>query len=168
MIADDPQPPVAETHTPTGASGAPGPLLRIIRDQRVAFLIVGGINTLVGTAWFFLFLKLLGPVVGYMVVLLCAHIAAILCAFILYRRFVFRVTGHVWRDLVRFEMVNLSALGVNLVTLPILVEFLHWPVFPAQCAIVVVYTAMAWFGHRDFSFRRKPLRPQRHMQELRP
>ena len=30
----------------------PGPLIRLVRDQRVAFLVVGGINTVVGFAIF--------------------------------------------------------------------------------------------------------------------
>jgi hypothetical protein len=29
-------------------SGPPGPLMRLVHDQRVAFLVVGGINTIVG------------------------------------------------------------------------------------------------------------------------
>jgi hypothetical protein len=36
--------------------------------------------------------------------------------------FVFRVWGHVLRDLVRFESVYLTALGINVVVLPVLVE----------------------------------------------
>jgi putative flippase GtrA len=33
-------------------SAPPGPLIRLIHDQRMAFLIVGGINTVVGFAIF--------------------------------------------------------------------------------------------------------------------
>jgi putative flippase GtrA len=141
---------------PAGMIGEPGPLLRMIRDQRVAFLIVGGMNTAIGTAWFVLFLALFGHVVGYLGVLLCAHIAAVLCAFVLYRKFVFRVTGHVVRDLARFEVVNLSAVGFNFAMLPLLVEVLHWPVLFSQLVIVVATALISWFGHRGFSFRRNP------------
>jgi putative flippase GtrA len=70
---------------------------------------------------------------GYLGALVYAHIAAVLCAFVLYRRFVFRVTGHVLRDLARFDLVNLSALGFNLAALPLLVEMfgLAGATFPA-------------------------------------
>jgi len=80
----------------------------------------------------------------------------VLCAFVLYRRFVFRVTGHVLRDLVRFELVNLSTLGFNFATLPVLVEVLGWPVLPSQFAIAGVTVLYSWFAHRGFSFRRSP------------
>ncbi len=142
---------------PAGMSGVPGPLLRLIRDQRVAFLVVGGMNTLIGTVWFVLFLWLFPRgAVGYLGSLACAHIAAVLCAFVLYRRFVFRVTGHVVRDLGRFELVNLSTLGFNFATLPVLVEVLGWPVLLSQFAITAVTVLYSWFAHRGFSFRRSP------------
>jgi putative flippase GtrA len=141
---------------PARMIGEPGPLLRMIRDQRVAFLIVGGMNTAIGTAWFVLFLSLVGHTVGYLGVLLCAHIAAVLCAFVLYRRFVFRVTGHVLRDLARFEVINLSAVGFNFAMLPLLVEMLRWPVLFSQLVITGATVLISWFGHRGFSFRRTP------------
>jgi putative flippase GtrA len=78
----------------------------------------------------------------------------VLCAFVLYRTFVFVVHGHVLRDLVRFEMVNLTALGINALLLPLLVELAHWPVLVAQLSIVSVTVIVSFFGHRGFSFRR--------------
>lgn len=146
-----------EIRPPAGMTGVPGPLLRIIRDQRVAFLIVGGTNTAIGAVWFVLFLSLFPRgTVGYLGALLCAHIAAVLCAFVLYRRFVFQVTGHVLRDLARFELVNLSTLVFNFAVLPVLVEVFGWPVLPSQFAIAGVTVVYSWFAHRGFSFRRKP------------
>lgn len=139
---------------PAGMAGEPGPLLRLIRDQRIAFLLVGVTNTIIGAAWFVLFQHLVQARFGYLVVLLCAHVAAVLCAFVLYRRFVFRVTGHLWRDLGRFEVVNLSALGFNLVTLPLLVELAGLPVLLSQLIITGATMLISFFGHRGFSFRR--------------
>ncbi|CAN5280716.1 hypothetical protein BH09ACT5_BH09ACT5_14350 [soil metagenome] len=134
--------------------GPPGPLLKLIRDQRVAFLIVGGINTVVGFGWFALFEFTIGRWWGYLASLAFAHVFSVLCAFVLYRRFVFRVRGHVLRDLARFEVVYLVALGVNFVALPLLVEFAHLVPIVAQALIVVVTTLISYFGHRGFSFRR--------------
>src|SRR5690606_30079393 len=91
--------------TIAGMTGPDGPLLRLFRDRRVAFLFVGVINTVVGFAWFALFDVTVGALWGYMVTLLFAHVASVLCAFVLYRRLVFRVRGHVLADLLRFEMV---------------------------------------------------------------
>ena len=139
---------------PTGGmSGPPGWLLRAVRDQRVAFLIVGGINTVVGFACFASFLFLLGQHL-YLVVLLCSHVVAVLIAFVLYRFVVFRVRGHVLADLWRFETVYLTALGVNLVLLPLLVEIVHLPVLVAQALIMIATSVLSWVGHKHYSFRR--------------
>lgn len=148
-----------DAEAPPGVAGLPGPLLKLIRDQRIVFLVVGGINTVVGFGWFVLFEFLVGSRLGefgYMVTLLLAHVASVLCAFVLYRRFVFRVRGNVLVDLARFESVNLVSLGINLVTLPLLVQLAGLQPIVAQALIVFITTLVSWFGHKYFSFRRRP------------
>jgi len=157
MTAQDPVEPTAdELGPPAGMVGVPGPLLRLIRDRRVAFVIVGGINTAVGLGWFALFDATVGRLWGYMVTLGLAHVASVLCAFVLYRRLVFRVRGHVLLDLARFEVVNLASLGINAVALPALVELVHLVPIVAQVLITGVTMVVSFVGHRDFSFRRRP------------
>lgn len=135
-------------------SGDPGLLFRLVRDQRVAFLLVGGANTAIGMGWFIVFQMLIGQRWGYMAALVVSHVASVLCAFILYRRFVFRVRGHVLHDLWRFELVNLTALGINLVTLPFAVEVLELRPIVAQLLVTVFTLLLSYFGHKGFSFRR--------------
>ncbi len=140
---------------PPGVAGPDGPLLRLIKDRRVAFLIVGAINTAVGFGWFTLFTFTLERWIGYMGVLVLAQIVSVLCAFVLYRKFVFRVRGHVLRDLVRFSMVYVVAFLVNAALLPLLVELVGLHVLLAQALIVFVTTVVSYLGHRYFSFARK-------------
>lgn len=149
------EPTTEEDRSVAGMRGPDGPLLRLFRDRRIAFLFVGGINTVVGFGWFALFDITVGQLWGYMVTLLFAHVASVLCAFVLYRRLVFRVRGHVWTDLMRFELVYLTSLGINAVLLPLLVEFAHLEPIVAQALIVFVTTMVSYFGHSLFSFRRK-------------
>jgi putative flippase GtrA len=141
-------------------SAPPGPI-RLVRDQRVAFLVVGGINTIVGFAIFVacsvsvghLAEHRFGKVGAALVTVGVAHVIAVLSAFVMHRRFVFRVQGHVLRDLARFWSVYLTALGINAVALPVLVE-LGVQRIPAQAIIVASTTLLSYFGHRHFSFRR--------------
>lgn len=130
--------------------------MRIVRDQRVAFVIVGVVNTVVGFGWFVLAELTVGRWFGYLASLGVAHILSVIGAFILYRRFVFRVRGHVLRDLARFELVYLVAISVNFVALPLLVEFGGLVPVVAQALIVIVTTLISFVGHRYFSFRRAP------------
>jgi putative flippase GtrA len=142
-------------------SAPPGPLIRLIHDQRLAFFVVGGINTVVGFAIFVacsvtlghLVDRRFGTVAGSLVTLGISHILGVLFAFVMHRRFVFRVRGHVLRDLVRFESVYLTTFGINAVALPVLVELgLHR--IPAQAIIWLPTLLLNYVGHRYFSFRR--------------
>jgi putative flippase GtrA len=153
---------IPEAPPPAGMSGPPGWLLRVVRDQRVAFLIVGAINTVVGYLAFAGFQLTVGQRWGYLAALTCAHVVCVLIAFVLYRFVVFRVRGHVLSDLWRFETVYLSALAINFVLLPVLVEIAHLNVYLAQALIMLVTTGMSWVGHKHYSFRRKPSSEELH------
>ena len=131
-------------------SGPPGVLFRIIKDQRVLFLMVGGVNTVVGALWFVLFDALLGHRWngwGHYPALVLTYVFSILCAFVLYRKVVFRVHGHVWRDLMRFARCTSSAFVINLVLLGCSSTGCTGPPFVSQFLIVFVTTALSWFGH---------------------
>lgn len=142
-------------------SAPPGPLIRLVHDQRVAFLVVGVINTIVGFGIFVACSVSIGQLVdhqhgrvaGSLVTLGISHVLSVLFAFVMHRRFVFRVRGQVLKDLARFESVYLTALGINAVALPVLVE-LGLQRIPAQAIILAASTVLSYFGHRYFSFRR--------------
>ncbi|WP_104196531.1 GtrA family protein [Cryobacterium sp. M15] len=133
-------------------------LAKLARDQRLRFLAVGGTNTVVGYALFAVFDLFVYAAVpfGYLLSLVSAYAIAIVLAFVLYRRFVFQVTGRVWSDFVKFVSVYLVVIGVNLVTLPLLIEVSGLNSLVAQAIVLIATTFMSFFGHRDFSFRREP------------
>jgi putative flippase GtrA len=131
------------------------------QDQRLLFVAVGGFNTVLGALIFLVLQLTLGSLVHYLVVLLVSHVVTVLMAFCLHRRFVFQVggTGSVLLDLLRFESVYLSGLGLNIVALPLLVEVGGLPVISAQLLFGAAMAAVSWFGHKHWSFRRPKNRP---------
>lgn len=140
------------------SSAASGPLgralSRALGDERLRFLLVGGLNTAVGYGLFALVQWSVGRWISYFASLLIAHLCASLLAFVLYRRLVFRVSGNVVIDFLRFQTVYLIPLASNLILLPILVAGLGWNVYLAQASIVIVTTVVSFLGHKYFSFRR--------------
>lgn len=142
-------------------SAPPGPLLRLVRDQRIAFLGVGITNTVVGVGIFVVCSETLGhyvdqcygKIAAAIATLVVTHILSVLFAFVMHRRFVFRVTGHLLHDLARFWSVYLTAAAINIVALPVLVES-GLSRISAQLIIVACTTLLSYFGHRHFSFRR--------------
>ncbi len=131
-------------------------LRRRVTRQHLAFLVVGAINTVVGYAVYgVLATWVLAEVpFGYLIALVASYVVGIGVAFVLYRRFVFHVSGNVLVDLVRFVGVYVVAIVVNFVLLPVLVELVGLPPLLAQILVIAVTTVMSFFGHREISFRR--------------
>lgn len=142
-------------------SGPPGPLMKVVKDQRVAFLLVGGANTAFSTG-LFIVLALAFPLAPSFILLSASWTISLIAVFFVYRKLVFRVKGHVWLDLGRFALVNLTSLLVNIGLLSLFADLLQFPRIPTQLAITLLSVVISYFGHRHFSFRRKhsPEQPQ--------
>jgi putative flippase GtrA len=133
---------------------------RLLADHRIRFLLVGGFNTAFGFAMFVVVdltlgraLVGIGEALASVVTLIVSHLLAAVVAFFLYRRLVFRVSGNILVDFLRFESVYLIPLAVNAFVLPLLVVWgIHQ--IAAQAGILIVMTLVSYFGHRYFSFRR--------------
>jgi len=146
--------------TPGGMSGPDGPLLRLFKDRRIAFLVVGGLNTGIGFLWFIAFSLLFrttAPEQAWTVfaVIACAQVTSTVSAFFLYRRLVFRVRGHAWLDFARFCLVYAGSFALNLLVVPPLKLWLGMDEIVAQFLFTFVIAVISWFGHSRFSFRRK-------------
>jgi putative flippase GtrA len=130
------------------------PVVALLRRRELAFVLVGGINTVIGLAAFAVLYSLFPDQLHYLGALVLAYAIGTSVAFILHRRFVFRVRGRVLLDLVRFVMVQASSFGLNAALLTGLVEFVHVPVLPAQTIALALTVCASYFGHLLFSFRR--------------
>lgn len=142
-----------------GVGSPAGPLQRLIKDQRVLFLLVGGANTAFSTALFAGLVLLLGPSVPSVASLGIAWVVSLVLVFFVYRRLVFRVTGNGWRDFLRFTSVNVGSLLLNMGALALLADVLGLPAIPTQIAITVLVVIFNYVGHKFFSFRRRPEPP---------
>lgn len=127
---------------------------RLLGDERIRFLLVGGFNTAFGYFVFVVVQATLGHWIGYIGSLYTSHVLASLVAFVLHRRLVFRVSGNLVIDFLRFQSVYLVSLAVNTIMLPFLVEILGWNIYLSQAVIVVVTVTASFLGHKFFSFRR--------------
>lgn len=131
----------------------PSWLRALVVDQRFLFLVIGGVNTVVGLSWF-LVLHLTWPSMNYLATLMGSYALGTLSAFALHRRFVFRVTGNVVVDFLRFCLVTSGGLGLNALLLLGLVELARLAVLPAQFVATAMTVVLTYFAHASFSFRR--------------
>jgi putative flippase GtrA len=128
-------------------------------DERLRFLVVGGVNTAFAYGVFAALVVTLEHRIHYTILLVITHVISVLFAYALHRRIVFRVRGNVLRDLVKYWSVHLSALAVNLVTLPFLVAVVGLGVLVAQAASIGFTAVVSYLGHKHFSFRRPGTTP---------
>ena len=75
--------------------------------------------------------------------------------FVLYRRFVFPVTGSILTDALRFQLVSVGPFIVNVFFLMTLIEWLRVDPVIGQTVFVVLNAIWSFLGHKYFSFRRK-------------
>jgi putative flippase GtrA len=131
-------------------------LAALRRDERVRFVLVGGVNTVLGYGLFALLDVTAGQAIGYLACLVIAYAIATVVAFVLHRRFTFQVhgTGSAIVDFLRFSVVYVVTLALNAIALPLLVEFAHLAPLLAQAIITVLATVLSYVGHKFFSFRR--------------
>ncbi len=125
------------------------------RDQILRYLLVGMANTILGYALFAALYTTIGDEVHYLIILVIVTFVAIVFGFVGYRLFVFRVTGHLVRDFVRFSGVYVVILVANLVILPVLVEAAGIPVLIAQPLAAIGTAATGFLANRHYSFRRR-------------
>lgn len=130
---------------------------RLFAQERIRFLVVGGINTVVGYGLFVVIELGIGRWIGYLGSLYLSYLLGVTSAFFLHRRLTFRAhtaEGSQWLAFLRFASVYVISLAINTVGLPVLVEFAHLPVLVAQAIMVMITTVISYVGHKYFSFRR--------------
>ena len=118
------------------------------------FLVVGGINTLFGLAFYPALQWTFPPLVRhYMIALLIAQIVSLLFAFLLHKLFVFRTRGNVVAEFVTFCSFYLAIYAINWAALPLLVEVVGLAPWLAQFGFVVATVIGSWFFHSRLTFR---------------
>lgn len=129
---------------------------RMFADERVRFLLVGGVNTVFAYLLFVGFEVVFGG--QYFISLVLSYAIATLLAFVLHRRVTFGVQGRegIVADFLRFESVYVVMFLVNAALLPLFIEVVGWPSFLAQAVIVVITTVGSYLAHKFFTFTRRP------------
>ena len=130
-------------------------IIEILKSEQFIFLLVGGFNTFFGYLNFAIFQYLWGKEITYIGSLLLSHIVTSTLAFILYRRFVFKVSGNTIIDFFRFQSVYVFPLITNLFLLPLAVQLFRMNPYFAQAIVTICMTAVSYIGHKYFSFKRK-------------
>ena len=120
--------------------------------QPVAYLVVGGWNTLFGVGLYALAYFLLKDRVNYFTLLICCNLIAITNAFVCYKLFVFKTKGNWPREYLRFCGVYGVAMLLGMGLVAALVQLLHLHPVLANIAVTGLTIIISFIGHKHVSF----------------
>ncbi len=122
----------------------------LTNDQRVRFLIVGGINTAVGYGTFAAVIFLGGH---YVVANVIATAVGMTVSYFLNKYFTFRQYKKSFTEIIRFISVYFFSFMLGNVVLYVMVDIISISPYFAGALNLIFTTLISWFGHKYFSFR---------------
>lgn len=137
----------------------PSLITAVTRRPEVRYLFFGGLNTAFSYGLFTVGLLVLhaARVPGdYAIAITFSWLVSNVTSFVLQRRFVFRASGHVVREFVRFSSVTFGSFlaNIGLSTLSVWLGFTsQTEKLVSQLIVTVVLVVITYVLHKVFSFR---------------
>jgi putative flippase GtrA len=126
--------------------------MKFLNNEKIRYLLVGGYNTAFGYILFVLLLILFKNRAHYLILLIISHVVSVVNAFLAYKFFVFKTREPWLPEFFKFNMVYLGVLLINLIALPIMVNFLSIRPIIGQTWFVVITVVVSYLGHTNYSF----------------
>lgn len=121
--------------------------------EKITYLFVGGWNTVFGYGVFALLYYLFSQRLHALMILVVSYVLSITNAYIGYRIVVFRSSGGVLREYLRFCTVYGGAFLFNIVLLPLFMNVLLFNAYASQALITVLTVLGSYVLHRNYTFR---------------
>ena len=130
---------------------------RVVRVHRekVLYLVVGGWNTLFQFVSFSLLYYLLQDYLHPSVILFLSYALGSINGFLGFRYIVFRTQGHPLVQYLRFQVVYMPLLLVNMVLLPLALAYTSLNAYVVQALFAVFSVVAGFIGNKYFTFRPK-------------
>lgn len=121
-------------------------------NKQVRFVVVGGVNTLLGLALFPVLYLIFGDKADYLVILIISQITCISVSYLGNKLVVFKTKGWVLSEYLKFWLLHGLIIGLNLMALPFMVEHLEFNPMVAQAAFALVVVVASYFWHDKVTF----------------
>ncbi|MDD3048710.1 MAG: GtrA family protein [Bacilli bacterium] len=125
---------------------------KYLEKKFVRFLIVGGINTIVGYGTFALFLFFN---CHYYFAYIMSYIIGVANSYLWNKFFTFKSEGKSYKELFRFICVYLVSFAIGSLTLYLIVDVFNINEYLAGLLNLIITTLISWFGHNKFSFKKE-------------
>ncbi|MDR0673044.1 MAG: GtrA family protein [Zoogloeaceae bacterium] len=122
-------------------------------NQKTRFLVVGVWNTLFGYTFFVVLYGFFGNMENYLVISVISHFVAVSQAFVWHKYIVFRSTGKIAREFLKFNLSYSAAFIIGIALLFFFVDKLDFHPVIGQGFTIFSVTVLTYFVHKNFSFR---------------
>ena len=122
--------------------------------EKLLYLVVGGWNVLFQYGVFSLCWYLLSPVWPPIPILLTAYLIGSVNGFLGFRYVVFQPASHPLLEYLKFQVVYLPLLLLNLVGLPLMLAHTDLSAYVIQALFGVFGIVAAYIGNKYFTFRK--------------
>ncbi|MDR3159921.1 MAG: GtrA family protein [Zoogloeaceae bacterium] len=122
-------------------------------NQKARFLLTGVWNTLFGYASFIVLYNFFGNTDNYLAIAVISHFVAVAQAFFCHKYIVFRSTGKIAREFLRFNLSYSVALVSGLGIVFFFVDKLGFHPVIGQGFAILSVTILTYFAHKNFSFK---------------
>jgi putative flippase GtrA len=128
-------------------------LVTLLDSRKLRYLLVGGMNTVVGYGLGVGLYLLLSPAFHILLIGLVANVLAISFSFTTHKLLVFRTQDHWLSEYLRSYLVygGMGLMGTLL--LWALVDGIHLPIWIAQGVAIGLTVVFSYLGHARFTFR---------------
>lgn len=128
--------------------------LSLTHSEQLRYLLVGGVNTVVGYLIGVGTYELLFEHSNIWVVGFAANIMAITFSFVMYKLLVFKTTGNWLREYISCYVVYGAMAMVGVVLLWLFAEKLDLSIWIAQGLVIGCTVSLSYIGHKKFTFKK--------------
>ena len=126
-----------------------------LTNQKIKYLIAGFCNTIFGYLLFIVLWYSLNTYISNDLIIIISHFISVLFAFTSYRYFVFKSQGNIFLDCIKFNLVYLFTLILNLVIFKVLITKISLSPILIQGITIIFLVILNYFIHKNFTFSRK-------------
>ncbi len=128
-----------------------------MNNEKFIYIIIGGINTLIGYSLFILldlfFLKIFILENSYFYANIVARPIAILISYSLHSKFTFKMSIFNFKRLIKFSSGYLIAYILSIILLPILVEYFSIHPWISNFILIVIFGIVNFFYQKYWTFK---------------
>ena len=126
---------------------------RTILNEKIAFIVASGWNTLIGCGSFFTFYHLLHKNVHYLAIITLSHFLCVINNWLIFRWLVFRSKSRLLPEYIRYNLTSIFILCFQFFGLWLLVELFGFQPIPSQLALVATTLILSYGTHKYYAFR---------------